>query len=162
LIFLPSPHLRRYLIATAVVVAAMAFALAALPWAQARDGLLRNRAVAGQAAGDLVRRGVEQKIRCAEDCLVSGQLVLSSDDGDQLRTNGLQPRLRVHIARLRNLRLEGERWYRVRLVLTPRATRAVRRAEGRLRLTSRNLAVSLESGRYERSTWVLELQPGRD
>lgn len=144
-----------------LVVAATTFALAASPWAQARDGLLRDRAVAGQSANDLVRRGVEQKLRCAQDCLVSGHLVLSSDGGE-LRANRLRPRPPVRIARLRNLRLEGGRWYTVRLALSRRAARAVRRAEGELRLTARNLAVSLESQRYERSSWVLELRPSLD
>ena len=144
-----------------LVVAATALALAASPEAHSRDGLLRDRAVAGQDASDLVRRGVEQKLRCAEDCLVSGHLVLSSDDGAQLRANGLRPRRPVRIARLRNLRLEGGRWYTVRLSLSRRATRAVQQAEGELRLTARNLAVSLESRRYERSSWVLALRPGK-
>ena len=93
----------------AFVVAATALALVPSPEAHSRDGLLRDRAVAGQGASDLVRRGVEQKLRCAEDCLVSGHLVLSSDDGAQLRANGLRPRPPVRIARLRNLRLEGGR-----------------------------------------------------
>ena len=66
----------------------------------------------------------------------------------------------MRIARLRNLRLEGGRWYTVRLALSHRAARAVRQAEGELQLTARNLAVSLESRRYERSSWVLELRPG--
>jgi hypothetical protein len=156
---LPTRHFRRYLAAIAAVALMAGFLLAVSSQADGRDGLLRDRAIPGQSASDLVRRGAEQKLRCAEECLVSGNLVLSSADGATLHANGLSPRPPVRIARLRDLRLRGGRWYTVRLPLNRHAARMVRRAEGPLRLSARNLAVSLESRRFERSSWALELKP---
>ncbi len=126
--------------------------LVAAAAAEGAGRFVSGRPTYGQDVRSLLRDGMVQKLRCAEDCLVSGHLVVSREDVTALEG---RPRRsgELRAAKLADLRLEGGRWYLVRTPLGRRAATQLRRAGQPVRISATNLAVSLESGRHGLDGW---------
>ena len=152
-----TPH-PRLLIAVIAAVAALA-----APAAHAGvvnddpSGFLRDRpavsaGVHANGGGKLVH-----DLICAEDCLVSGRIVIAARDAPRL---GLGPATGkwLEVARFQNVQLEARTWRDLTIRLRRRLERRLRTSG--VRIYGEAVAISVQSGRHGRAGWGLTLNAG--
>lgn len=152
---IPHPH---RLIAVIATVTALA-----VPAASARvvsddpSGFLRDRtAVAGSVHANWTGEIVHELI-CAEDCLVSGRVVIAARDAPRLGLGTVAER-RLEIARFQNVELEARTWQDLKIRLRKRLERRLRTSN--VRIYAEAVAISLQSRRHGRAGWALTYGAG--
>jgi hypothetical protein len=146
------PHPRRLIAVIATVTALAAPAAHAGVVSDDPSGFLRDRpAVAGSVRANGAREIVHELI-CAEDCLVSGRVVIAARDAPRL---GLVPVTGkwLEVAHFQNVELEARTWQDVKVRFRRRLERRLRSSS--VRIYGQAVAISVQSERHGRAGWGL-------
>jgi hypothetical protein len=117
-------------------------------------GFLRDRTPFEQDVRGLLRDGFARELFCAEDCVVSGRLLVSSREAEELGLHADGSRGWVEVGRFANVQLEARTWKVAHVTLREGAERALRQSRGSVRLYGDSVAVSLQSWRHGRAGWA--------
>jgi hypothetical protein len=145
-------HPRRLLAVLAAVTALAAPAARAGIATDDPSGFLRDRPVgAGGTHASSAGQLVEQLI-CAEDCIVSGRVVIAARDATRLGLGPVAGRW-FEVGRFQDVALEARSWKSVTVRLGGRTERRLRRS--RVRFYGVAVAISLQSRRHGRAGWAV-------
>ena len=147
-----NPHPRLLFAVIATVVALVAPVARAGVVSDDPSGFLRDRPV---VAGGVRANGAGETVHeliCAEDCLVSGRVVIAARDAPRLGLGPVTGRW-LEVARFQNVELEARTWHDLRIRLRKRLDRRLR--SSRVRIYGEAVAISLQSGRHGRAGWAL-------
>ena len=116
------------------------------------SGFLRDRPAVRDGARPLSKpKEIVHDLICAEDCVVSGRVVVSARDAGKL---GLAPASGrwVELGHFQNVAFEARTWKLLRIRL---GRRIERRLHGsRVRIYAEAIAISLQSSRHGQAGWA--------
>jgi hypothetical protein len=138
----------------AVVATIVAVAAPAARGGIVRDdasGFLRDRPATAASAS--TPKKISRELICAEDCVVSGRLVIPAHEVARLGLGeGERP---LEVGRFQNVHLQARRWRTLRVPITRRAERRLRGA--RVRVRGEAIGISVQSRRHGQAAWVARL-----
>jgi hypothetical protein len=144
-------HPRRLIAVLAAVTALAAPAASAGVATDDPSGFLRDRPAVASGVRAAGTGEIAHQLICAEDCLVSGRLVISPRDAARLGFAHPSGEW-IGVGRFHDVLLRAREWRTLRIPLGRRSERRMRRSH--VRVHGEALAVSIQSWRHGHAGWT--------
>jgi hypothetical protein len=143
----------------AVVVAVITLAAPARAGIVSDDasGFLRDRPPTTGRAPATGTREIVHEFICAEDCVVSGRIVVAAREAPRLGLGPVEGRW-LELGRFQSAELEARTWRALKVRLGRRIERRLRRSSVRVR--GEAIAISLQSRRHGQAGWAFTYGAG--